>query len=140
MAFTGNVHSLFDVADINPGSQTTSGATPVEIYRQTIQPGEHRAFRVEILAERLADTAGGTTNAGADRASYVREFSVYRTSSGAAAFGRTAEATATDYESAAGLDVTVATDTNDVVISVTGVAAQRFAWAMIGRTFSVAGI
>lgn len=75
-------------------------------------------------------TVAARDRAGTERASYRRQALFYRAAGATTQQGATATI-GTDIETSAGLGVTMQTATNDVQVSVTGLAATTIDWTIV---------
>lgn len=132
IGFGGTVESLRVAGTGATGTVTLNNATA--IHGPTVQTTD--ATQTTLYSETLADESAymvrayvtGKKNDSTDRAVYGKVACVYRDAGGGATIQGSVGDIFTDIESNASWDVTVTVNTNDVRVSVTGVAATTIDW------------
>ncbi len=97
----------------------TTDDTPTEVQTFTLEDG---------VAYDLLITVVGNQDGGGNRAAYRRRAVVYRDGTGSATLQGSVDTIGTDQESNAAWDLAVTVSGNDLLVTVTGVAATDINW------------
>jgi hypothetical protein len=114
---------------VTAGSAKTTDATPTNILQWTPTNQTGEAVELVVCAKRSAAAEGGA---------YGKAFCVVRFDNVTSQVGTTQNRW-TDIESSAGMDVAVIISSPNVIVRVTGIAAQTIDWYAVARRFVAPG-